>query len=456
MRASLGRPLASAEDRRVRRVIWATLGIFAAFIPFAVLVLDVQFSYTLRVVALGGALLGVVSGVLGSFAVLRQQSLMGDALSHAALPGVAVAFLAVGRQLSALLIGAAVASWLGILFIRHLTRTTRIKQDAAMGVVLSAWFALGIALLTVIQRRPDASQAGLDSFIFGQAASMVLGDVYLMAGITAVAALVLALFWKELKLVTFDQTFAEVSGVRVRLVSSLLSVLVVIAIVLGLQLAGVILMVGMLIAPGIAARQWTNRLEYMVILAGLFGAFAGSTGAVLSAIDSDVPTGPMIIVISFLIVLLSVFLAPGRGLLWTWIRKGRDRGRFAAQNARRCLYKYAVDHGDACLDVDEDFVVGVIGPTARRGLRQLERQQELKRQGDGLCLTEKGVRLGKEDRESLRLWDLYRQYSDQLNHPLVAEERHRNIGEVLPPDLIDQLHQLEARTEPVREKGIVT
>src|SRR5690606_33822181 len=139
------------------------------------------------------------------------------------------------------------------------------------------------------------------------------------------------LFWKEFKLVTFDPEFAGANGFRVGLINIILSTLIVVAIVLGLQLAGVILMVGMLIAPGIAARQWTQKLDQMVILSAVFGAFSGGTGAILSAVDSDIPTGPMIIVVAFAIVAISIAFAPRRGLVWTLLRQYGDKRRFAAQ-----------------------------------------------------------------------------------------------------------------------------
>lgn len=319
----------SREDLRVWGLIAGLIGLFALFVPLSQAIFGVNFDYTLRTVALGGALLGIVTGALGSFAVLRQQSLMGDALSHAALPGVAIAFLLVGRQLGALLIGAGIASWLGVEFVRAVTRTTRIKQDTAMGIVLAAWFAFGVALLSYIQGRSDASQAGLDKFIFGQAAAITQSDVTLIAGVGLVCFLVLIVLWKEFKLITFDMEFARANGYPTRILDVLLSTMIVVAIVLGLQLAGVILMVGLLIAPGVAARQWTHKLSQMVVLAAVFGAFAGSTGSIISAIDVNLPTGPLIIVMASLIVFVSIGFAPGRGLVWTWLKQRGDRKRFA-------------------------------------------------------------------------------------------------------------------------------
>ncbi|MCY3574413.1 MAG: metal ABC transporter permease [Chloroflexi bacterium] len=312
-------------ERRAWRLMLALLALGFLMLPLSQALFGLRLTYTVRVVALGGSLLGALSGAVGCFAVLRRESLLGDALSHAALPGVAIGFLLAGRQLGALLVGAGIASWLGLRLVAAILRSTRIKQDAALGIVLVSFFAAGIALLTTIQSLPDASQAGLDSFIFGQAAAIIESDIALLGGIGLLVMVLLALFWKEFKLLTFDADFARADGLRSGLLDALLSTLVVITIVLGLQLAGVILMVGLLIAPAIAARQWTHSLEQMVLLAAALGAFAGGSGAVISALDSDIPTGPMIIVVAFALVLLSITLAPGRGLLWNQLRQRKNR-----------------------------------------------------------------------------------------------------------------------------------
>ena len=431
----------SAEDRRVWLLIGGIAIISLLFIPFSYFVLDVRYGYTLRTVAVGGSLLGVVSGVLGCFAVLRQQSLMGDALSHAALPGVAIAFLIAGRELGFLLIGAGIASWLGVYFISSVTHTTRIKQDTAMGIVLAAWFAAGIALLAYIQARPDASQAGLDTFIFGQAAAIVERDVRLIAVVGLVSFIVMALFWKEFKLITFDMEFAGANGFRVNLFSMLLSTLIVVAIVLGLQLAGVILMVGMLIAPGIAARQWTNKLTQMVFLAAIFGAFSGGTGAIISAVDTDVPTGPMIIVVAFFIVVVSIGFAPGRGLVWKMLRQRGDRKRFAAQTILNDLFHYAYDHGSMETAVPEKFLSGVSGNVVKLGLEQLLRDGHVQQQGNDWQLTPVGAEVASRQYHNVMLWDIYRQYNEMLNLPLIAEDRRRDIRTLLPETAVTKLEQ---------------
>lgn len=436
----------SPEDRRVWWLIGAIMLIALLFLPFSQYVLNVRYDYTLRTVAIGGSLLGVVSGVLGCFAVLRQQSLMGDALSHAALPGVAIAFLLAGRQLGFLLIGAGIASWLGVQFISSVTQTTRIKQDTAMGIVLAAWFAAGIALLAYIQARPDASQAGLDTFIFGQAAAIVEQDVRLITVVGLAAFTVMALFWKEFKLITFDSEFAGANGFRVNLFSTLLSTLIVIAIVLGLQLAGVILMVGMLIAPGIAARQWTNKLTQMVILAAIFGAFSGGTGAIISAVDTDIPTGPMIIVVAFLIVVVSIGFAPGRGLVWRLLRQRGDQQRFAARTVLDDLFHYAYDHGSMETAVPESFLAGVSGNVVKIGLQQLLRDGYIQQHGTDWKLTPTGAEVASRQYHNALLWDVYRQYNESLDLPLIAEDRQQDIRTLLSESAVAKLEQkLEER-----------
>ncbi len=279
--------------------------------------------YTLRTVALGSALLGIVSGALGAFAVLRRQSMLGDAMSHAALPGVVLAFIVTGsKDPLALMIGAALAGLLGALLVTAVVRTTRIKSDSALGLALAVFFGLGLVLLTYVQKLPDAAQAGLDRYLFGQAATLLERDVVAMAALGMPALLLLALFWKELKLLTFDPGFATSLGVPVHLLDVLLTSLLVVAIVIGLQTVGVVLMSALIVAPAVAARQWTDRLGVMVLLSGAFGALAGVAGALISSTAARLPTGPIIVICISAIVIVSLLLAPRRGLVWGWLNAG--------------------------------------------------------------------------------------------------------------------------------------
>jgi manganese/zinc/iron transport system permease protein len=281
-------------------------------------------SPTLRTVALGAAVLGGVSGALGSFAVLRKQSLLGDAVSHASLPGVVMAYLLTGgKEMLSLAIGAALVGWLAMLVVQVITRVGRLPFDSALGGVLAVFFGAGVVLLRYLQNRGDAGQAGLETYLFGQAATMLESDVRTMIGLGAAAASVLAIFWKEFKLLSFDSALAVCQGWPVRALDLLLTGLLVLAVVIGLQSVGVVLMSAMLIAPGVAARQWSHRLGRVVILAAVFGAAEGVAGVwisvALSRPGSTVPTGPAIVLCATAWVLVSLFVAtirarPARGV----------------------------------------------------------------------------------------------------------------------------------------------
>jgi manganese/zinc/iron transport system permease protein len=308
---------------------------------------DLFFDYTLRTVALGAAILGIVSGMLGSFAVLRKQSLLGDAISHAALPGLVLAFLITRqREPLVLMLGALIAGWIATLLMLAITRTTHIKSDTALGLLLSVFFGFGLMLLTFTQRLPDATQAGLDKFLFGQAATLLQSDVITMGIIGLIAMGLLVVFWKEFKLITFDPEFAASLGFPVRLLDVLLTTLLVIAIVIGLQTVGVVLMSAMIVAPAAAARQWTDKLSLMILLGGLFGALAGVGGTLISSSAERLPTGPVIVLFVSVIVLFSLFFATNRGLVWNWIRSRRNRRTLRARAVLADLSTLASQHPD--------------------------------------------------------------------------------------------------------------
>jgi manganese/zinc/iron transport system permease protein len=284
------------------------------------------FDYTFRVVALGAAILGIVSGALGCFAVLRKQSLIGDAISHAALPGIVLAFIIFRSKAPLfLMMGAILAGWAGTIVVMAIVQNTRIKQDSALGFVLSVFFGFGLVLLTFVQRLPDARQAGLDRFLFGQAATMLEADVITMAALGGVALLLMGLFWKEFKLLSFDVEFGASLGLPMRALDVLLTSLLVVAIVIGLQSVGVVLMSAMVVAPAAAARQWTDRLGWMVLLSATFGALSGISGVLVSSLLPRLSTGPTIVLSISLIVVVSLLLAPQRGLFWGWVRHRQNR-----------------------------------------------------------------------------------------------------------------------------------
>lgn len=303
------------------------------------------FDYTIRTVALGAAVLGIVSGALGTFALLRRQSLLGDAMSHAALPGVILAFMLTASKAPVVLVlGAAVAGVAGTFVLLTITRFSRIKEDAALGMVLSVFFGFGLLLLTFLQRNPTAAQAGLNSFLFGQAATLLTRDVVTMAVFGGGALLLLGVFWKEFKLLSFDREYGASLGFPMTALDVLLTTLLVIGIVIGLQAVGVVLMSALIVAPAAAARQWTDRLSVMLLIAAAFGAVAGVAGALISSLGSGLSTGPVVVLVASGIVLVSLFLGASRGLVWSWARRQRNRRALRTQTILTGLYELSSHH----------------------------------------------------------------------------------------------------------------
>lgn len=295
-------------------------------------VLDLVFDYNVRNIALGSAVLGIISGALGCFAVLRRQALLGEAVSHAALPGIVLAFMMIGtRAPLALLLGAALAGWLAMLGVIAIVRLTRIKDDSAFALVLSVFFGAGLVLLTIIQKSNMAGRSGLETYLFGQAAAMMTDDVVTMSGLGLLILVVLLLFWKEFKLLSFDRAFGASQGFPMLKLDVVLTALLVLATVIGMKAVGVVLMSAMLVAPAAAARQWTDRLGLMVVLAGLFGAIAGVSGAFISTLERGLATGPAIVACISLLVGISLLMAPNRGMLWEWIQTRRHQQRLRAE-----------------------------------------------------------------------------------------------------------------------------
>ena len=283
-------------------------------------------SYTTQMVLLGTALLGLASGIAGTFAVLRKESLIGDGLSHAALPGVVIAFLLTGiKDIEVLITGAALSSIAAAWLITITVENSKIKFDGALATILSAFFGLGMVLLTYLQSLNNAGQAGLSKFIFGQAATILARDVYITSAAALIIIVLTALFWKELKLISFDVEYAKTLQIPVTFTLILYRSLLIMTIIIGIQSVGAILISSLLIAPAVGARQWTNKLGTMCTLAGLFGMASAMGGTIWSTTVQKLPTGPAIIVILSVIVLVSLIFAPNRGILWQFRRNRQSK-----------------------------------------------------------------------------------------------------------------------------------
>lgn len=272
--------------------------------------------YTFQIVALGTGFLGLLSGVVGTYATLKKESLLGDALSHSALPGIGIGFLLVqSKELTVLLIGATISGLIATGLIYLMSNKTSIKFDSALSLILSSFFGLGLVIMTHIQNSPNAQQAGLDSFIFGQASAMLVRDIRLIGIVGFIILILIVVFWKEFKLFSFDPDFGRTLGFSGRFIELLLSTMIVLTIILGLESVGVILISALLIGPSVAARQWSDKLEVVIPLAGGFGLISGISGTLISSLGNQIPTGPSIVVILSVFIGVSLFFSPKRGIL---------------------------------------------------------------------------------------------------------------------------------------------
>lgn len=351
--------------------------------------------YTARTILLGAASLGIVSGVVGSYAVLRKQSLVGDVMSHAALPGIVLAFIIMGvKEQLPIFIGAALSAVLAVFVINLVTGNSRIKTDSAMGMALSVFFGLGLVLLTYAQKMPDANQAGLDKFLFGQAEALVEKDV-LVIGVTGLfALLVVGLFWKEFKLLCFDPDFGGTMGFSMKSLDLLITAVIVSAIVIGLQTVGVVLMSSMLIAPAVAARQWTGGMGSMVILSASVAAVSGVTGVALSAGLENVPTGPAVIVCVSVIAFFSVLFSPN-GFFTLRFKDARSRREIKRDYVLKALHDLALEHNDPGYAHSEKLLAlgSEKGFNVRKSLLQLQAAGYVERAGEeNWRLTQSGIR----------------------------------------------------------------
>lgn len=292
-----------------------------------------QLGYNATLVAIGATLLGIAAGATGTFLFLRKRALVSDAISHATLPGVCLAFILMvslgsdGRNLVGLLAGSAISAWIGLLCLSWLTRHTRLAEDAAIGAVLSVFFGFGIVLLTVIQTMDSGRQAGLESFLLGSTAGMLWADAMVIAiGGAVTLALILALR-RPMTLVAFDPEYAAARGLPVGRIDLAIMGLVMAVTVVGLKIVGLILIVALLIIPPVTARFWTERSDRVVLIAGAIGGVSGYVGAAISASAPNLPTGPIIVLVGFAFFALSLLLAPNRGVMAAVLRHLRFQRR---------------------------------------------------------------------------------------------------------------------------------
>lgn len=398
-----------------------------------------------RYVVLGSVWLTASSAIVGAFSFLKKKTLTGDAVAHSVLPGVCLAFILSGSKNPLFLVpGAFVTGWISLVLIDKIVAHSKIKEDTAIGLILSVFFGLGILALTYIQHAGFANQSGLDHFLFGKAASIVSSDLIVFSVIAIALVLAVVLFYKEFLIISFDEQFAGSIGIPVRKIELMLTTLTVMAVVIGIQAVGVVLMAAMLITPAAAARFWTDNLKVLIVLAAIFGAVSGVSGAYVSYIAPAMPTGPWIVVVISTIAMLSFMLAPKRGTASRIFRQIKIKKRINDENTLKTLYQLS----EESRQFFEPVAIGVILQKRPKTPRSLEKSlSRLKGEGyveklsDGWKFTTAGLEKGRRIVKLHRLWEVY--LTKYLH--IAADHVHddaENIEHIITPELEERLEKL--------------
>ena len=425
--------------------------------------------YNTMVVTAGTVILGIASGVMGTFTLLRKRALLSDAVSHATLPGIAGAFLLMtywqgnGKFLPGLLLGALFTGLLGGGSVLLIRQSTRLKEDTALGIVLSVFFGLGIVLLGFIQNLAHGHAAGLKTFIYGKTAAMLWSDMILIVTIATVLLGLVLLFFKEFLLLCFDPEFSSSQGIPVMLLDMTMITLLVLVTVIGLQAVGLILMIALLITPAAAARFWSNTFFTIILIAAGIGAISGFAGSLCSALFPMLPAGAMIVIVAAFCFVFSMILGKARGLLWQWIEHWKLERKIQRQHLLRALYEGLEAQYEEKSEVLKSSVMPwktllKVRSWTPRGLRSL--LNKAKKQGllyesssTAIALTEKGLSEAKQVVRNHRLWELYLIYHADIA-PSHVDRNADSIEHVLPDIMVKELERLLATKYPRMEMPI--
>ncbi len=423
--------------------------------------------YNTRVVVFGTAMLGLAAGAVGSFTLLRRRALMGDALSHATLPGIGLAFMfattwgLAPRTLWTLLLGGTLSGVLGMGAILWLRRWTRLKEDTAMGIILSVFFGAGIAILGMVQQMTTGHQAGLEAFIYGKTASMLPSDAWMIAGAGVISGLTCTLLFKELKLLCFDSGFAASRGYPVLFLDLVLMANVILITMIGLQAVGLILMIALLTIPAAAARFWTQRMHAMTLIAAVCGMVSSAFGSAISAVYPRLPSGAMIVLVAATVFLFSMLFGSKRGIVLQSVKMWQLTRRVEREHVLRGLYEQietVVSQQPTQEERSPPIPLQTLLATRswtplqlQRALNRAEREGMVLFDGGTIRLTRTGMQQGAKLARDHRLWELY-----LITHADIAPAQVDRSADAIEHVLTSEMiHELEAilnnrqGTEPI-------
>lgn len=388
----------------------------------------------------GVMIISIAASLMGTVAFYQKRSLIGDAVAHAVLPGICLAFMvSLSKHPLIILAGAVAAGYAGIAALNYLTRHTKLKEDAALAVVLSVFFSLGVLLLSIIQGQAGASQAGLDKVLLGSPASLISDDIALYTLIASLIVAVLVVFYNPIQLILFNRTYAEARGFSVGFIDQVISLLTVLAVSIGIQVAGVVLMSALLIAPAVAARYWSHSWLKLQLLAALFAIGCSFTGTYISYVQPKMPTGPWIVIAFVALVLASALFGTQKGVFRAWLSRRKNRRKMLLENILKAVYQLMERKGAAKVWLsDLDMQRSFRSSQLNKGLRVLANKGLIVADSQRVSLTEKGLDEGRRLVRIHRLWELYLTKVMSLPSDHVHEDAEA-IEHIITPELEMQL-----------------
>jgi len=365
---------------------------------------------------IGALLFGATCGLLGSFIVVRKMALIGDTISHAVLPGVALGFLwSMNKDPLAIMVGATIAGLTGSLVVELIQRTTKIKQDAALGIVLASFFAVGLCLIRMIQNNKGASEiTGLKSYLFGDVAVLDRQDVFTITGIVITTVVLVVLLYRPLLTIGFDREFAHSIGLPVRLLDGIFQLFLAFSIVVALQAVGVVLVSALLITPAAAAYLLVNRMHHMLWVAAAIGMISAVLGVFFSFLGSNLPTGPFMILGASSVFLIAYLFAPRHGRVTRWLRYRSRRRDVNNENTLKLIYRILENGAEGgsgnVVQIDElARERRVSRASLLTDLRRLRRVGAVKFEmhDRDLVVTDEGLERARRVVRNHRLWEVY-------------------------------------------------
>ena len=415
---------------------------------FAEHILDLLFSPTLLTVLTGCLLIAIQTAAIGTFTVLRKQSLTGDAIAHAVLPGLCIAFLMAEEKSNLLFMaGAGIAGWIGLYTIQWLISHTKLKQDAATGIVLSVFFGIGILLMTFIQQSGNGQQSGLDGFLLGKASAMLPEDLIPLS-ITAIGTIFgIQMLKKEFMIFLFDREFAMMNGIPVKALSLIINAMLIASIITGIVATGAILIGSVLIIPYAIGRFWKDEFDGIYIIAILSAILATIIGIMITIITSNIPTGAMIVLVLSSFFGVSALFAPKKGIIGRVIRQRAFHKETMEDNILKYAYHFLEQKGEVFAQLPSKSFIPFSHiqhhvPEYKTYCSSLKSHGFIQQSDspDQLCLTKEGLRRGMKITRLHRLWEAYLLHAAKFDIDHVHDDAE-SIEHILTPELEKKIRE---------------